>query len=48
VRYTYDAAGIKLRKEFDPALGSTITYDYVAGFHYKNTNLEFVTTAAGR
>jgi len=48
VRYTYDAAGIKLRKEFDPAVGSTITYDYVAGFHYKNTNLEFVTTAAGR
>jgi len=48
VRYTYDAAGIKLRKEFDPAVGSTITYDYIGGFHYKNTILEFVTTAEGR
>jgi RHS repeat-associated protein len=52
VKYTYDAAGVKLRKEVKN--GSNLTYtDYVGGFQYTKTGtgtwvLDFVQTAEGR
>jgi RHS repeat-associated protein len=52
VKYTYDAAGVKLRKEVKN--GSNLTYtDYVGGFQYTKAGtgrwvLDFVQTAEGR
>ena len=43
IKYTYDAAGIKLRK----TAGSTIT-DYVGSFVYENNALKYIITDYGR
>ena len=48
IYYTYDAAGIKLRKFFDKNTGADETTDYVGGMHYKDNALQFVQTAEGR
>ena len=45
VLYTYDAAGIKLKKEVT-ATGKVTKY--VRGFHYVDNTLEFVQTAEGQ
>ncbi len=47
VTYTYDAAGIKLRKESKVGTNIEIT-DYIAGKHYKNGVLEFFQHSEGR
>ena len=47
VRYTYDAAGIKLRKESTTGSNTTTT-DYIGGFHYLNGVLDFIQHAEGR
>ncbi|MFY7665419.1 RHS repeat domain-containing protein, partial [Flavobacterium sp.] len=46
IRYTYDALGVKLRKEVDDINGTTTT-DYLDGFQYKNEVLSFFSTAEG-
>ena len=47
VKYMYDAAGIKLRKEAKVGNNLTIT-DYVSGKHYVNDSLSFFPHAEGR
>ena len=47
VKYTYDAAGIKLKKEAKTG-GSVVSTDYVAGKHYVNGTLSFLQHAEGR
>ncbi len=47
VKYTYDAAGVKLRKESVSDEASEVV-DYVGGIHYKNGALEFMQHAEGR
>lgn len=47
IAYTYDAAGMKLRKVSE--IGSnTETTDYLGGFHYVNNDLKFLQHAEGR
>uniref|UniRef100_UPI002616A91C RHS repeat domain-containing protein n=1 Tax=Flavobacterium sp. TaxID=239 RepID=UPI002616A91C len=46
IRYTYDALGVKVRKEVDDVNGTTTT-DYLDGFQYKNDALQFFPTAEG-
>ncbi|MFY7665416.1 RHS repeat domain-containing protein [Flavobacterium sp.] len=46
IRYTYDALGVKLRKEVDDINGTTTT-DYLDGFQYKNEVLSFFPTSEG-
>ncbi len=49
IKYTYDAAGIKLRQEVLPTDGSpTKTTDYVSGFHYTDGQLDFIQHEEGR
>ena len=49
IKYTYDAAGTKLRQEVIPTDGSpTKTTDYVGGFHYVDGQLDFVQHEEGR
>lgn len=45
--YTYDAAGIKLKKEIIDGANTTTT-DYVAGFIYENNELQYFAHEAGR
>ncbi|MFY7665568.1 RHS repeat domain-containing protein, partial [Flavobacterium sp.] len=48
IRYTYDALGVKLRKEVDdPANNTTTTTEYLDGFQYKNEALIFFPTSEG-
>ncbi|MEM9325851.1 MAG: DUF6443 domain-containing protein, partial [Bacteroidota bacterium] len=47
VRYTYDAAGVKLTKHSISAAGTEVI-DYVGDIHYKNGELDFVQHAEGR
>ncbi len=46
IRYTYDALGVKVRKEVDDVNGTTTT-DYLDGFQYKNGELQFFPTPEG-
>ncbi len=46
IRYTYDALGVKVRKEVDEVNGTTTT-DYLDGFQYKNEALVFFPTVEG-
>uniref|UniRef100_UPI003B990B0C RHS repeat-associated core domain-containing protein n=1 Tax=Flavobacterium sp. TaxID=239 RepID=UPI003B990B0C len=46
IRYTYDALGVKVRKEVDDINGTTTT-DYLDGFQYKNEVLSFFPTSEG-
>ena len=49
IRYTYDAAGTKLRQQVIPSDGSpTKTTDYVQGFHYEDNQLTFIQHEEGR
>ncbi len=47
VKYTYDAAGIKLQKEARQGANVTVT-DYISGKHYVNGTLSFLQHAEGR
>ena len=47
--FTYDAAGIKLKKEVKNSDGSIVGQtDYINGFHYENGALSFLMTDEGR
>ncbi len=54
IKYTYDAAGTKLRQEVLPSDGSPAdgspnkTTDYVSGFHYTDGTLDFVQHEEGQ
>ena len=49
IKYTYDAAGTKLRQQVIPTDGSpTKTTDYVSGFHYQDQQLAFIRHEEGR
>ena len=49
IKYTYDAAGTKLRQAVLPTDGSPAkTTDYVAGFHYVDGTLDFIQHDEGR
>ncbi len=49
IKYTYDAAGTKLRQEVLPSDGSPAkTTDYIGGFHYTDGTLDFVQHDEGR
>lgn len=48
IKYIYDATGIRLQKIVIPFSGSTITYNYVGGFTYRNDQLQFIITEQGR
>ncbi|MEO1652501.1 MAG: DUF6443 domain-containing protein, partial [Bacteroidota bacterium] len=49
IEYHYDAAGIKLQKQVFSEMGSLLsTTDYIGGFVYTDSELEFLATAEGR
>lgn len=49
IEYTYDAAGIKLKKQvFDNSSTPTSWTNYVGSFVYEGDNLQFIHTAEGR
>lgn len=41
IKYTYDAAGTRLKKQVQPSGGALVTTDYVNGFQYTNNVLKF-------
>ena len=47
IKYTYDASGVKLKKEVRQGSTTDIT-DYVNGIHYVNGSLDFIQTSEGR
>ncbi|PWH83981.1 hypothetical protein DIS18_05385 [Algibacter marinivivus] len=47
IEFTYDAAGTKLQMKNIPLFGGTTTIDYIGGFQYTNTQLQFFPTAEG-
>ncbi|WP_298144512.1 RHS repeat-associated core domain-containing protein [Flavobacterium sp.] len=47
IRYTYDALGVKVRKEVDDLANGTTTTDYLDGFQYKSGALQFFPTSEG-
>ncbi len=49
IRFTYDAGGMKLRKQvFNNANVSQIKQDYVQGIEYRNDTIEAIYTSEGR
>jgi len=47
IEFDYDANGSKLRMRNIPVSGSTTTIDYLGGFQYTNTQLQFFPTPEG-
>ncbi len=47
IYFTYNIAGEKLQKRFVSSSGGTTTTDYLGGFQYRNTQLEFFPTPEG-
>ena len=47
IKYTYDAAGTRLKKQVQPSGGALVTTDYVNGFQYENNVLQFFPHAEG-
>ena len=47
IKYTYDAAGTRLKKQVQPSGGALVTTDYVNGFEYKNDILQTFSHAEG-
>lgn len=48
IRYTYDAAGVKLKKVFDNTMtGNTTTTEYAGNYFYENGQLKFISTPEG-
>ena len=47
IKYTYDAAGTRLKKQVQSSGGALVTTDYVNGFQYENNVLQFFPHAEG-
>ncbi|SFO39021.1 YD repeat-containing protein [Paenimyroides ummariense] len=47
IKYTYDAAGMRLSKKVQPSGGALVTTDYLYSFQYLNGVLQFFPHAEG-
>ncbi len=47
INYIYNAVGAKVQKIVTPTVGAVTTTDYLGGFQYENSQLQFFPTAEG-